>query len=197
MLVFPPVPHLERKPLRGQDAAAAKRWADDVDRYRPYVPRLVFFKWLDERYYKGSAMSEVAAGKLGWDSENRRRYLFAWLPRYFKDNPLLGRAWSTHQIPTLALAASAHSHRCGEFAFFELACDFCGTDRAKQREFFLLWFFFMQATGAPSDCCTFNYLHRSLVTSLMYADKKTEAVSPFGLYLSPRFDDTLVEKWLL
>lgn len=156
-----------------------KRRPDILDPYGstslPVVAKLSVLHWLARHRYPRHMSArcreniDTALQSYGWIS---------WFQNVIKRDPewnILGRPWHTHDVPTLACAAIAHSHRCVDGAVNALMWAYIDdSSRERQREFITVWIFFAMTASLWNPRCVSHTQWYGWTSHMVAADKITD-----------------------
>lgn len=162
------------------------QFADGTLDSRPRVAQLSMLHWLAWHRYPrpmDGATKTALGDSLKLTSWN------SWLQtRVLKRDPpanVLGRPWPEHDIPTLACAASARSHRCVQHALEALLLAYVGWGEfaeqlKRQREFMLIWIFFGMMASLWNPRVVLHDQWQFFAGELVIMDKLRKDVYPEG-----------------
>jgi hypothetical protein len=139
---------------------------------RPVVAQLSVLHWLAQHRYhapmspKTRANIDVAVSAYRWIS---------WFQEGIQNDAdwnVLGRPWHEHDMPTLACAAVAKSHRCVDGAINALMWAYIDDScRAKQREFITVWIFFGMTASLWNRHCVVHSFWTGWTNDMVLEDK--------------------------
>jgi hypothetical protein len=141
---------------------------------RPVVAKLSVLHWLAKHRYP-RPMNTTSRENI--DTALRSYYWISWFQSAINRDPewnILGRPWHAHDLPTLACAAIAHSHRCVDGAMNALMWAYIDdSSREKQREFITVWIFFAMTASLLNTQCVLHGAWAGWTRDMVAADKIT------------------------
>jgi hypothetical protein len=144
---------------------------------RPVVAKLSVLHWLAKHRYP-RPMS--AKSRENVDTALQSYYWISWFQDAIHSCPewnILGRPWHEHDLPTLACAAIAHSHRCVDGAVKALMWAFIDdSSRERQREFITVWIFFAMTASLWNRHCVLHSDWYGWTGDMVTADKITDCL---------------------
>jgi hypothetical protein len=148
------------------------RFRGTKENTQPVVAKLSMLHWLALHRYR-APMS--AKSRANIDTALSAYTWISWFQNGTKTDPewnILARPWHEHDLPTLACAAIAHSHRCVEGAFEALMWAYIDdTSRERQREFITIWTFFGMMASLWNEHCTMHEFWYGWTSDIVMEDK--------------------------
>jgi hypothetical protein len=134
------------------------------------VPRRMLLEWMDAR---ACAPGDDEAAKTEVRAKVQTEHWISWVQNRLRDGhdacvPVMGTAWDTHRLPTLACYFFGISHRCLELRY--LCAAHCSTPE-RTRELILLLTMYAMITRGRALHAQFSDEMVSIVAPFMVQDK--------------------------